>query len=71
MYYLTPDMRGKGKGRELHTYAKHFFKSNQVNEYHLRVSPTNTAALNFYHKNGMKEVGPEVGGKVIRMKGIL
>ncbi|MBP1969849.1 RimJ/RimL family protein N-acetyltransferase [Virgibacillus natechei] len=71
LYYLVPEMRGKGKGKELHNYAKQFFDNNKVSEYHLRVAPSNSAAIKFYHKNGMEEVGPEVDGKVIRMKGYL
>jgi RimJ/RimL family protein N-acetyltransferase len=71
LYYLIPEMRGKGKGKELHNYAKQFFQSNKVSEYHLRVSPSNTAAIKFYLKVGMKEFSPEVDGKVIRMKGYL
>ncbi|MCM3741887.1 GNAT family N-acetyltransferase [Oceanobacillus luteolus] len=71
LYYLIPEMRGKGKGKELHDYAIQFFENNKVSEYHLRVSPSNTGAINFYRKNGMKEIGPEVDGKVIRMKGYL
>lgn len=71
LYYLIPERRGNGIGQELHYYAKQFFKNNNVNEYHLRVSPTNTSAIKFYRKIGMKEVGPEVDGKVIRMKGDL
>jgi RimJ/RimL family protein N-acetyltransferase len=71
LYYLIPEMRGKGKGKELHNYAKQFFQNNKVSEYHLRVSPSNTAAIKFYLKVGMKEFGPEVDGKVIRMKGYL
>lgn len=64
-------MRGKGKGKELHNYAKQFFENNKVGEYHLRVPPSNTRAIKFYRRNGMEEVGPEVDGKVIRMKGYL
>lgn len=71
LYYLIPEMRGIGKGKELHNYAMQFFEKNQVKEYHLRVSPSNTGAIKFYRKNGMKEIGPEVDGKVIRMKGYL
>lgn len=71
LYYLVPEMRGKGKGIKLHRYAEQFFKDNKVNEYHLRVSPSNKAALNFYHKIGMEELGPEVDGKVIRMRGYI
>lgn len=71
LYYLISAMRGKGKGKELHNYVKQFFENNKVSEYHLRVSPSNTRAIEFYRKNGMVEVGPEVDGKVIRMKGYL
>ena len=71
LYYLAPESRGKGRGKELHAYAKEFFKNRQVKEFHLRVAPTNTSAIKFYHKLGMVELGPEVDGKVIRMKGSL
>jgi RimJ/RimL family protein N-acetyltransferase len=71
LYYLIPGRRGNGKGKVLHNYAKKFFLKNNVNEYHLRVSSTNTSAIKFYRKIGMEEVGPEFDGKVIRMKGIL
>lgn len=71
LYYLIPASRGNGRGEELHIYAKDFFKSRHVTEFHLRVAPSNTPAIKFYRKIGMKEVGPEVDGKVIRMKGSL
>lgn len=71
LYYLIPEARGLGKGKELHNYAKQFFENNKVSEYHLRVSPSNINAVNFYYKIGMEEVGPEFDGKVIRMKGYL
>ncbi|WP_405098228.1 GNAT family N-acetyltransferase [Oceanobacillus sp. FSL H7-0719] len=71
LYYLIPDMRGEGRGSMLHQYAKSFFTKNKVNEFHLRVAPENHVAINFYKKIGMEEVGPELGGKVIRMRGYL
>lgn len=71
LYYLIPESRGKGRGEDLHDYAKGFFRNQQVKEFHLRVAPTNISAIKFYQKIGMEEVGPEVEGKVIRMKGIL
>ncbi|WP_101844706.1 GNAT family N-acetyltransferase [Halobacillus sp. Marseille-P3879] len=71
LYYLIPEMRGKGKGKELNEYAIKFFKEHHVSDYHLRVSITNTSAINFYHKIGMREVGLEVEGKVMRMKGYI
>ncbi|TMN23743.1 GNAT family N-acetyltransferase [Lentibacillus cibarius] len=66
--YLTPYKRGKDKGQELYNYAKQFFKRNNVGEYHLRVSPTIVSAVWFYRKMGMNEIGPEMNGKVIRMR---
>lgn len=71
LYYLIPDKRGCGFGRKLHEYALDFFSENGAKEYHLRVSPTNLPALTFYQKAGMKEIGLELGGKVIRMRGFL
>jgi len=71
LFYLIPEMRGIGKGKELVHYAKHFFIDYEVSEYHLRVSPSNNQARKFYQKIGMEEVGLEADGKVIRMKGII
>jgi RimJ/RimL family protein N-acetyltransferase len=71
LYYLVSEMRGQGKGKELHNYTKQFFEKNKVKEYHLRVSPSNSTAIKFYRKIGMEEVGEEFDGKVIRMKGNL
>ncbi len=69
LYYLIPEKRGSGLGVKLHQYAVQFFKKQSVDEYHLRVSKTNSSARTFYQKLGMTEVGEEVNGKVIRMKG--
>ncbi|UFU01413.1 GNAT family N-acetyltransferase [Radiobacillus kanasensis] len=71
LYYLAPKYRGKGIGKELHRYARTFFESNRLMEYHLRVSPTNKRALRFYREIGLEEIGAELDGKVIRMKGII
>lgn len=69
LFYLIPEKRGAGKGKALHQYAMQFFKNYDVKEYHLRVSPFNTHAYMFYRKIGMVDIGPELNGKVIRMKG--
>lgn len=71
LYYLIPEKRGMGLAKELHQYALNFFKENHLHDYHLRVAPANKRAIQFYKKNGMEEIGPEVDGKVIRMKGKL
>jgi RimJ/RimL family protein N-acetyltransferase len=45
LFYLTPEKRGQGYGLQLLAYAESFFHKHQVNEYHLRVSPTNQLAV--------------------------
>ncbi|TXK72398.1 GNAT family N-acetyltransferase [Paenibacillus sp. N3.4] len=54
LFYLTPENRSKGFGKQLVAYAESFFNRQQVNEYHLRVSPTNFHAVRFYEKHGLK-----------------
>ena len=71
LYYLISEKRGMGYGTLLHNYALNFFKNNGVNEYHLRVSPTNHNAISFYIKNGMKKINTEMNGKVLRFSGNL
>ncbi|OLS02007.1 GNAT family N-acetyltransferase [Tissierella creatinophila] len=41
LYYLIPEKRGLGLGKELHRYALQFFRKHGISEYHLRVSPSN------------------------------
>ena len=71
LYYLVPEKRGMGLGLRLHAYAMQYFKDSGLNEYHLRVSPTNKSALAFYKKNGMEPIDVEFDGKVIRMAGCI
>ncbi|CDQ17841.1 Acetyltransferase (GNAT) domain-containing protein [Halobacillus karajensis] len=71
LFYLVPEERGTGISRELVTYAHNFFKMHHIQEYHLRVASLNNRARKFYEKNNMVEVGPELDGKVIRMKGFI
>lgn len=71
LYYLIPEYRGRGLGKQLHQYAINFFTDYQVAEFHLRVSPGNKQAMSFYRKRGMSEIGNEIDGKVIRMRGIV
>ncbi|RIW28746.1 GNAT family N-acetyltransferase [Bacillus salacetis] len=69
LYYLKSEYRRRGLGNEIHQYALQSFRDHDVPEYHLRVSPNNVQAKRFYEKNGMIEIGPEIGDKVVRMKG--
>lgn len=58
-YYLIPEYRGKGLGKELIDYAEEFFRKSNVSEYHLRVSPTNQRAIHLYTKNEMVKLREE------------
>ncbi|MFC5648563.1 GNAT family N-acetyltransferase [Paenibacillus solisilvae] len=59
LFYLIPEFRGKGYGLKLLEYAENFFRKYLVNEYHLKVSPTNVRALRFYEKYGLKKLKEE------------
>lgn len=59
LFYLLPKYRGKGIGSEQINYAETFFRKLGMDEYHLRVSPTNEPALKFYKKHGFEFIMEE------------
>ncbi|MGE6936263.1 GNAT family N-acetyltransferase [Peribacillus muralis] len=59
LFYLIPEYRGKGLGKELVGYAESFFRKFGVSEYQLRVSPDNQDALRLYSKSGMVKLREE------------
>jgi ribosomal protein S18 acetylase RimI-like enzyme len=59
LFYLIPEYRGKGLGKDLIRYAEDFFRKSNVTEYHLRVSPTNERAIRFYKGSGMVKLREE------------
>jgi ribosomal protein S18 acetylase RimI-like enzyme len=59
LFYLIPEYRSKGLGKELIRYAERFFRQYNVSEYHLRVSPTNQRAIRFYNKSGLVKLREE------------
>ncbi|WP_349727551.1 GNAT family N-acetyltransferase [Peribacillus frigoritolerans] len=59
LFYLIPDYRSKGLGKELVRYAENFFRQFNVSEYHLRVSPDNGRAIRLYTNSGMKKISEE------------
>ncbi len=61
LFYLRPDHRGRGVGRQLERYALDFFRALGFGGAWLRVSPTNTRALAFYKKHGWVDVGRDDG----------
>lgn len=59
LFYLIPEYRSKGLGKELVRYAENFFRQFNVSEYHLRVSPDNQRAISLYMNSGMVKVREE------------
>lgn len=59
LFYLIPEYRSKGLGKELVGYAETFFRKFGVSEYQLRVSPDNQRAVRFYTKSGMVKLREE------------
>lgn len=59
LFYLIPEYRGKGLGKDLIRYAEDFFRKSNVTEYHLRVSPTNERAIHLYTNSGMVKLREE------------
>ncbi|RFU66199.1 GNAT family N-acetyltransferase [Bacillus sp. V59.32b] len=72
LYYLIPEYRGKGYGKDLMAYSERFFRKNGMTEYHLRVSPANQGAMHFYLKAGMEKLQEEKHDYVVwRMRKFL
>ncbi|ASS95489.1 hypothetical protein BS1321_17180 [Peribacillus simplex NBRC 15720 = DSM 1321] len=59
LFYLIPEHRSKGLGKELVRYAERFFRQFNVSEYHLRVSPDNQRAIRLYTNTGMMKISEE------------
>ncbi|MGG4268344.1 GNAT family N-acetyltransferase [Peribacillus simplex] len=59
LFYLIPEYRSKGLGKELVRYAENFFRQFNVSEYHLRVSPDNQRAIRLYTNSGMMMIREE------------
>jgi len=59
LFYLIPEYRSKGLGKELVRYAENFFRQFNVSEYHLRVSPDNQRAISLYTNSGMVKIREE------------
>ncbi len=71
LYYLIPEVRGKGYGWQLSHYAEDCFRHRAIPEYHLRVSPTNIPAVRFYEKCGLQKIKEEQGEHVVWRMGKL
>ncbi|MCA9553694.1 MAG: GNAT family N-acetyltransferase [Myxococcales bacterium] len=58
LFYLVPEARGRGYGKQLQRYAEQFFAARQVERMYLDVSPTNAIARRFYDTQGGILEGP-------------
>ena len=61
LFYLTPEHRGFGKGRQLHDYTLNMFADMGVRVVRLTVSTQNSRALGFYQKLGWRNLGLRPG----------
>lgn len=57
LFYLVPEFRGQGFGKQLDRHASHFFKDLGCKSARLSVSPENLAAMRFYFKQGWIDLG--------------
>lgn len=58
LFYLVPEMRGRGVGALLEAYAWTFLSGLGCQALRLSASPTNTPAWTFYQRGGWQDLGP-------------
>lgn len=58
LYYLVPELRGKGLSSSLDQYATQRFRARGYRRALLSVSPTNSRALRYYQRQGWRDLGP-------------
>ena len=61
LFYLIPEHRGQGKGRQLHDYVINMFTDQGVSVVRLTASTQNAQALGFYQKLGWQKKGLRSG----------
>ncbi|MCA0982867.1 GNAT family N-acetyltransferase [Halobacillus yeomjeoni] len=61
LFYLIPDYRGKGFGKQMVDFAEETFKKHKLAELHLKVSPSNESALDFYQLSGFNRISQSYG----------
>lgn len=57
LFYLIPEFRGRGFGKQLDRYAANFFNQLGCQSARLSVNPTNLIAIKFYLKQGWVDLG--------------
>lgn len=59
LYYLIPDLRGKGYSKELNQFAEECLRDRGALRAEMNVSPENHQALKAYLKHGWIDAGPD------------
>jgi RimJ/RimL family protein N-acetyltransferase len=59
LYYLRPDMRGRGLAEQLDAYVLALCRTAGIQRTTLRVSPNNSRAIAFYRKQGWHDQGQD------------
>jgi ribosomal protein S18 acetylase RimI-like enzyme len=57
LFYLVPEARGLGFGKDLHSYFVQFMRAGGACLARLSVSPSNARALTYYVKHGWRDLG--------------
>lgn len=65
LYYVVPDLRGRGYGKRMHEYAERYFRSWEADRVELHVAARNERAAGFYRSLGYKALHRE--GRLWRM----
>lgn len=61
LFYLLPELRGRGLGAQLVGYALRFAGAHGCHSLRLSVHPDNTPACRFYRRDGWQDLGRRVG----------
>ncbi len=56
IFYILPEFRGQGYGKEMIDWAENFFLHHGTYTYYLRVAASNEGAYRLYRKSGMYPV---------------
>ena len=69
LYYLAPEVRGKGYSASLDEFAMSFFREKGYMLAQLSVSPSNLRAISYYIKRGWQNMGPRFTEEELARRG--
>ena len=71
LFYLVPEMRGRGFGDAIQHYAIEHMRAGGARFVRLSVSPTNTRAISYYLKHSWRDLGPRPDDASVRLMELL